>query len=178
MKVTIEVNDAFVPSANAERVAYNETLPPTVVIDEQGNPLPPGQTRPNPALADTLEKFLELRMQNMLKADLAKHGILPTPAVLTINGVPQVISARQAYEELEAMGLHDDDDLSNSEVEKCIAALPDPALQVRMKSFFRKSTEFKRELPELIQLWTTQAPYGLSRPLEDLDQAFIRASKR
>src|SRR4051812_49401452 len=134
MRVTIDVNDAFIPSLNAERLAYNNSLPQTVVIDAQGNPLPPGQTLPNPLLTDTPERFLEVRVQNLLKADLAKLGLFPEPAVLTVDGVPQVISPRQAYEELEAMGLHNDEDLSLSEVEKRIAALPNPAMQIRMRS--------------------------------------------
>lgn len=176
MKVLLDIDPAYEPSIGAAMNDYNAGLPATVSVDAQGNPLAPGQTLPNPALATSKESFIQQKAREMLKGFVAKYGVLPPPVV--VDGVPQEVSARQAYEELIAQGLHNDLDASLSEVEKCIALISDLAVRTRVRNLWRKSTVFQRQQPELVTLWMGAAPGGLGKTAADLDQTFISASNR
>lgn len=175
MRVALDINDAYSPSIEAARLAYNAKLPP-VTTDANGVPLPPGQTLPHPSTAVNGEAFVQLQVQDLVKSWLQTYGVLP-PAVV-VDGVPQKVSARQAYEELIAQGLHNDEDPAQSLILQCIAAIPDPAMRSKVRNLWNKSTEFQRDQPELILLWTGAAPYGLAKGLGDLDQTFINAAVR
>jgi hypothetical protein len=162
MQVLLDINDAYVPSVTADRLAYNAALPP------------PADAAPNTAAAgfSSDEAYIQFLNERLLKDIVAKHGVLTSAVV--IDGVPQEVSRAQAYEELVSLSLHNIDDPALSEIEKTIALIPDAVLQMRMKNLFRNSGSFHRQKPELIQLWTQ----AMGRTLAQLDQMFISAAKR
>lgn len=172
MKVNLDINAAYAPSITAARNAWNAKQPATVTTDANGNPLPPGQTLPNPALVANNEAFIQLQVLILVKDWVATYGMLQPP--LVIDGVPQEVSRAQAYEELVWQSLHNIDDPAQSEIENIISMIPDAALKLRMKVLFRNSATFERQNPDLIMLWTQ----AMGRSLADLDQMFINASKR
>lgn len=175
MQVLLQINDAFVPSIAAARADYNARFPATVTVDANGNPLPPGQTLPNPALINDDVSFMQSQNGDLIKGWVKEYGKLAGPVI--IDGVPQEVTASQAYQELIAQGLHDLDP-TKSQVEACINQIADPVEQARVRTRFEKSAVFERQDPDLIALWTGPAPYGLAKTLADLDQTFINASKR
>lgn len=88
MKVLLAINPAFAPSITAERLAYNAALPPVVMVDANGAPLPPGQTLPNPALSPNDTAFVQMKAGELVQAWFKKHAAPPPGAVVRADGVP------------------------------------------------------------------------------------------
>lgn len=92
-------------------------------------------------------------------------GNTPEPAPVVVPGVPQVVTARQAWQALILAGLID-------QVQPAIDAVPDPVQRRLLDAEWNKSQEFHRTRPTLIALATA---IGLTS--EQLDNLFLQASQ-
>lgn len=92
-------------------------------------------------------------------------GNTPEPAPVVQPGVPQVVTARQAWQALILAGLID-------QVQPAIDAVPDPVQRRLLDAEWNKSQEFHRTRPTLIALATA---IGMTET--DLDDLFTQAAQ-
>lgn len=92
-------------------------------------------------------------------------GNTPEPAPVLVPGVPQVVTARQAWQALILAGLID-------QVQPAIDAVPDPVQRRLLDAEWNKSQEFHRTRPTLIAL---AAAIGMTEA--DLDNLFTQAAQ-
>ncbi len=92
-------------------------------------------------------------------------GNTPEPAPVVVPGVPQVVTARQAWQALILAGLID-------QVQPAIDAVPDPVQRRLLDAEWNKSQEFHRTRPTLIALATA---IGMTEA--DLDDLFTQAAQ-
>lgn len=166
MKISHDINDAFVPSITAARLAYNAALPQTVTVDENGVPLPPGQTLPNPALAADDEEFLIMGLDALVKEHVRKFVVLPKPPAPP--AVPQEVSAAQGMAALIVTN-------RAHLVQPLIDAMPEDTDEQRIQkaltqNAWSKSSIWKRHDPFLLSLAA-----GLELTDQDLDDLFVLA---
>ena len=96
--------------------------------------------------------------------DTYDGGVFTTPE--TVIEVPKKISARQAKQELHALG-------KLSLVQSVIDAIADPDQKMNIQIYWNDATDFERTHPELIALATAIDMDG-----DQLNDAFISAAKR
>lgn len=165
------IDDAVMPNITAERLAHNAKLAPPP------NVAPGAPSAPSPDEIPTNEAFVKWKLDEFVRECVGRHKLLP-PAPPPPPAVPIEITIRQAHDELFALGLYHPFDAALSEVDKCIARIADMGMRAHMHNLFYKSNVFERNRPEVISMWTTPAPDGFGRTLEQLDAAFVSGSKR
>ena len=154
MNYTTTISDSSTYGITAARAAYNASLPATV-DDAQ-----------NPALLASDSAYLDFVLQNAVQSWCKQYApvVVPDVPVTSVNGVPQVVSMRQARLALLQAGLL-------AGIEAAIAGLSEPQKTAALIEW-EYSSEVHRD-KAFVQ--TLGAALGL--PPSALDALFIAAAK-
>jgi hypothetical protein len=145
------------------RTKFNASVPATVK-DENDNDIP------NPALITSDEDYVLARIQGVVDSWKAQAVLdntplpPPPPSPSVINGIPQMVSRRQARQALIQAGKFD-------LVQPAIDSIPNATQRAMMQSEWDDSLTFQRSRPALIQMGLA---IGLTST--DLDNLFILAA--
>ena len=154
MIYTTTISDASVYGITAARAAYNAALPATV------------DDVPNPALLASDSAYLDFVLASAVQSWCKQYApvVVPEVPVAEVNGVPQVVSMRQARLALLQAGLL-------AGIDAAIAGLPEPQKTAALIEW-EYSSEVHRD-KAFVQ--TLGAALGL--PGAALDALFIAAAK-